>query len=161
MLTTPMNRLVGLLLAALALTSAGCIGAMQTTAHEPTGSATLKPTVTDKDAGLVGITPGFDLKRYRIIAIERFPVNDPEVKSDEDRKMAALLGRRRSGYGEGARSTVEMLHRRPRRRQGARVGSGDASRAANRPAAGGVHGSAAEAGRAPAPTGWNVCGWAS
>ena len=76
--TTPMNRLVGLLLAALVLTSAGCIGAMQTTAHEPTGSATLKPTVTDKDAGLVGLTPGFDLKRYRIIAIERFPVNDPE-----------------------------------------------------------------------------------
>jgi len=91
MLTTTRTRLVGLLLAALVLTSAGCIGAMQTTAHEPTGSATLKPTVTDKDAGLVGIMPGFDLKRYRIIAIERFPVNDPEVKSDEDRKMAALM----------------------------------------------------------------------
>jgi len=47
----------------ITLTTTGCIGAMQTKAHEPVGAAGLTPNLEDKDAGLVGIAPGFDLKR--------------------------------------------------------------------------------------------------
>ena len=91
MMMTRRNRLLDFLLVAVFLATAGCVGAMQTTAHEPTGTATLKPTVEDKHAGLVGVAPGFDLKRYRVIAIERFPVNDADVKDDEDRKLAGSM----------------------------------------------------------------------
>lgn len=72
----------------LASTLAGCVGAMQTRAHEPVGTVDLKPTQEDKHAGLVGLTSGFDLKTYRVIGVARFPVSQAEINDEEDRKMA-------------------------------------------------------------------------
>ena len=56
----------------LSLLVAGCYGAYQVKADQPTGAGTLMPTVEDKDAGLVGIAGGFDLKAYPVIAIGLF-----------------------------------------------------------------------------------------
>ena len=75
----------------LSLLLAGCYGAYQVKADHPTGAGTLMPTVEDKDAGLVGIAGGFDLKAYPVIAISLFPVTDLAVKDDGDRRTAASM----------------------------------------------------------------------
>ncbi len=41
---------------------------------EPLGAGGLKPTLEDKDAGLVGIAPGFDLGSYRMVLVDRVSV---------------------------------------------------------------------------------------
>lgn len=76
---------------ALMLLLAGCVGAYQVTADDPAGAGDLKPTLRDKDAGLVGIASGFDLKAFRVIAVELFPVTDPAIKDEEDRQLASLM----------------------------------------------------------------------
>jgi hypothetical protein len=68
----------------------GC-GAVQTKAHEPLGSATLKPMQEDKDAGLVGVASGFNVRAYRIIAVDRIAVTDPEIKDGDGRKLADAM----------------------------------------------------------------------
>lgn len=85
------HRLMVALLVAPSLLLAGCIGAMQTTAHDAGGAAGLAPAVEDKDAGLVGIAPGFALKRYPVIAVDRCQVSDTEVKDEEDRRLAQAM----------------------------------------------------------------------
>lgn len=75
-------------LALALLASAGCLGAQRTTADEPVGAGGLKPTLEDKDVGLVGLAPGFDLNSYRVILVGSFPVTDPAVKDEGDRKLA-------------------------------------------------------------------------
>ena len=74
----------------IALPFSGC-GAIRTTAHEPVGAAGLRPTQEDKDAGLVGITPGLNLKEYRVIAVARFPVSPAEITNDDDKALAASM----------------------------------------------------------------------
>jgi hypothetical protein len=69
----------------------GCIGAIQTTAVEPRGAGELKPTQEDKDAGLVGISRGFNLKDYRIALVKLFKVTEPELNDEEDKKLAAEM----------------------------------------------------------------------
>jgi hypothetical protein len=54
--------MAGYLALVLSLLLAGCFGAYQVTADNPTGTGSLQPTVEDKDAGLVGIAPGFDVR---------------------------------------------------------------------------------------------------
>jgi hypothetical protein len=76
---------------ALSLLLAGCFGAYQVTADNPTGAGSLRPTVEDKDAGLVGIAPGFEVKSYQVVAVALFPVTDPSVKDDGDRRTAASM----------------------------------------------------------------------
>jgi len=85
------DRLAAGALIACAVLVTGCLGAQQTTAVDPAGAGGLKPDREDKDVGLVGLAPGFDLKGYSILAIDRCAVNDPEVKDDEDRKLAAAM----------------------------------------------------------------------
>ena len=75
----------------LSLLVGGCIGAMQTTAEEPRGAADLKPTQEDKDAGLVGIRSGFDLKTYQVIVVGAFKVTESELNDEEDKKLAAEM----------------------------------------------------------------------
>jgi hypothetical protein len=70
---------------------AGCFGAYQVKADHPAGAGPLKPTIRDRDAGLVGIARGFDLKAFQVIAVELFPVTDPAIKSEEDRQLASLI----------------------------------------------------------------------
>lgn len=73
------------------LALAGCFGAQQIRADNPAGAGHLKPTIGDKDAGLVGIASGFDLKAFRVIAVELFPVTDKTIKSEEDLQLASLM----------------------------------------------------------------------
>ena len=84
------TRLVSLALA-LAVVLGGCVGAQQTRADDPVAVGNLKPVVEDKDAGLVGLAPGFNVKNYPVVAIEPFPVTDPAIKDDRDRKLAASM----------------------------------------------------------------------
>ena len=79
------------LIVGLSLLLSGCIGAMQTQAHEPVGTATLKPTQEDKDAGLVGLASGFNLKDYQVVVVRQFKVTEPELNDEEDRKLAAEM----------------------------------------------------------------------
>ena len=72
-MTVP-RSLIGAFVVVLSLGLTGCIGAMQTTAHEPVGVSGLKPTQEDRDA-----------------AIDRFAVADPEVKDEEDKKLVATM----------------------------------------------------------------------
>jgi len=83
--------MAGYLALALSLLLAGCFGAYQVTADNPTGAGSLRPTVEDKDAGLVGIATGFEVKSYPVIAVALFPVTDPSVKDDGDRRTAASM----------------------------------------------------------------------
>ena len=76
---------------ALSFFLSGCFGAYQVKADNPTGAGRLMPTVEDKDAGLVGIVGGFDIKAYPVIAISLFPVTDPTIKDDGDRRLAASM----------------------------------------------------------------------
>ncbi len=79
---------MALLFSVVSISTAAC-GAVQTRAHDAVGAGGLRPTWDDKDAGLVGISPGFDLKAYRVIAVERFSVPAGEIKDEDDKKLAA------------------------------------------------------------------------
>lgn len=85
------GRTGGLCLALLALGLAGCVGAFQTTPDDVRTVGGLTPNVEDKDAGLVAMSNGFDLKAYRVIAVDKFPVTDPAIKDDGDRRTAAQM----------------------------------------------------------------------
>ena len=78
----------GLVVLAFVLT--GCMeqGAIQTGADNPLTVEGLTPSVKDKHAGLVAITPGFEIMKYKVIAVEKFPVTDTAVKDGEDRQFA-------------------------------------------------------------------------
>jgi hypothetical protein len=82
---------MGVLGLALPLVLTACIGAYQVSADRPTGAGSLMPTVEDKDAGLVGISSGFDLKAYPVIAVGLFPVTDPSIKDEGDRRLASSM----------------------------------------------------------------------
>ena len=82
---------IRLLALALTIALAGCYGAQQTRADDPVGAGGLKPVVEDKDAGLVGLAPGFKIKEYSVIAVEPFPVTDSAIKDDDDRRLATSM----------------------------------------------------------------------
>jgi uncharacterized protein DUF4410 len=69
----------------------GCFGAYQVTPDNVQSVGGLTPTIEDRDAGLVAIAPGFDLKSYTVIAVDKFPVTDPAIKDDDDRRRAAEM----------------------------------------------------------------------
>jgi hypothetical protein len=84
-----------MLLIGLSIVLSGC-GAVQTKAHDPVGAGGLQPTQDDKDAGLAGISAGFQLKEYRVIAVDRLAVDrlavDPEdIKDEDDKALAASM----------------------------------------------------------------------
>jgi len=82
---------VGSALIGLSLIVCGCIGAIQTTAVDAEGAGGLKPTQEDKDAGLVGMVTGFNLKDYQIVVVKLFNVKEPELNDEEDKKLAAEM----------------------------------------------------------------------
>lgn len=69
----------------------GCAVQQQVQPEAPAGAGGLVPTQEDKDVGRVAVRPGFDLKRYRIVAVERFPVADSEIKDEGDRTFALKM----------------------------------------------------------------------
>jgi uncharacterized protein DUF4410 len=75
----------------VALLLTGCFGAYQVKADHPSGAGSLTPTVEDKDAGLVGIAGGLDIKTYQVIAVSLFPVTGLTIKDDSDRRLAAFM----------------------------------------------------------------------
>lgn len=86
-----LRSLLGIASLVVSVSLTGCFGAQQTKADDPLGAGGLKPTQEDKDAGLVGLAPGFDLKAYQVIAVDQFPVTDPNVKDDDDKRLAAEM----------------------------------------------------------------------
>jgi hypothetical protein len=75
----------------LAVALSGCVGSMQTSPDNVKGAGNLVPKDEDKDAGRVAIAPGFDIRSYKVIAVEKFPVTDSKVKDDGDRRTAAAM----------------------------------------------------------------------
>ena len=82
---------VGILALAFSLQLTGCYGAYQVKPDDPVGAGPLKPTLNDKDVGLVGIASGFDLKAYQVVIVDRFPVTDPRIKDEGDRALASSM----------------------------------------------------------------------
>jgi hypothetical protein len=78
-------------LSAVSLLLTACYGAYQIKPDDPRSVSGLTPNVEDKDAGLVAVSPGFDLKAYRVIAVSPFPVTDPGIKDDGDRRLAESM----------------------------------------------------------------------
>ncbi|MBI2207619.1 MAG: DUF4410 domain-containing protein [Candidatus Rokubacteria bacterium] len=79
------------IVALLAILFGGCYGAFQVAPDNVQSAGGLTPNVEDKDAGLVALASGFDIKSYKVIAVEKFPVTDPAIKDDEDRRKAAAM----------------------------------------------------------------------
>jgi hypothetical protein len=67
----------------------GCFGAYQVTPDNVQTVGGLTPNVEDKDAGLVALAPGFTVTTYKVVAVDKFPVTDPAIKDDGDRRKAA------------------------------------------------------------------------
>jgi Domain of unknown function (DUF4410) len=80
---------VALLAACLVL--AGCFGAYQVSPENVQTVGGLTPNVEDKDAGLVALAPGFDIKTYKVVAVDKFPVTDPAITDADDRRDAAEM----------------------------------------------------------------------
>jgi hypothetical protein len=66
-------------------------GNVQVKPDQPIGTATLKPTIEDKRAGLVGIAPEFTPKAYRRISVEIFTVTDKNIDGDDDKQFAQVM----------------------------------------------------------------------
>ena len=83
-----MRRLT--LLAMLVLLG-GCYGAYQVSPDtvQPVGG--LPAPVEDKDAGMVAVRPGLDVKQYKVVAVDKFPVTDTAIKDDDDRRAASEM----------------------------------------------------------------------
>jgi len=60
---------------------AGC-GTLQTTPTLMQTGLEIRPSVEDKDAGLVGMAPGFSLAQYQLLLVEPFKVDHIEAKTD-------------------------------------------------------------------------------
>ena len=39
----------------------------------------------------MAVAPGFELKTYRVIAVNQFPVTDAAIKDDDDRRLAQSM----------------------------------------------------------------------
>jgi hypothetical protein len=83
------SRLVGVLGALVLL--GGCFGAYQVSPDDVQTVGGLTPSVEDKDAGLVGLAPGLDIRTYKVVAVDRFPVTDPAITDEGDRRKAAEM----------------------------------------------------------------------
>jgi hypothetical protein len=66
-------------------------GNVQVKPDRPIGTATLKPTIEDKRAGLVGIAPEFTPKVYRRISVEIFTVTDKNIDGNDDKQFAQVM----------------------------------------------------------------------
>ena len=76
---------------AAALLTTGCLGAMSRPPEKPASAGGLTPVTEDADAGLIGVAPGFELKRYTVILVDRFTVPASLVRDADDQKAAALF----------------------------------------------------------------------
>jgi hypothetical protein len=75
----------------LLLAMAGCSSAIQSSPDDPMSAGGLTPNVKDQDVGLVAMAPGFDVRKYKVVVVEKFPVSDRELKDQCDRRFAAKM----------------------------------------------------------------------
>jgi len=75
----------------LLLAMAGCSTAIQSDPDNPMSAGGLTPNVKDQNVGLVAMAPGFDVSKYKVIVVEKFPVTDRELKDEGDRRFAAKM----------------------------------------------------------------------
>src|SRR5262249_38120740 len=87
----PELRLVQCCPAFLCCLGLAACGNVQVKPDQPIGTATLKPTIEDKRAGLVGIAPEFTPKVYRRISVEIFAVMDKNIDGDDDKQFAQVM----------------------------------------------------------------------
>jgi hypothetical protein len=87
----PEVRLVRLFPVFLSCLWLAACGNVQVKPDQPIGTATLKPTIEDKRAGLVGIAPEFTPKAYRRISVEIFAVTDKNIDGDDDKQFAQVM----------------------------------------------------------------------
>src|SRR5213594_4072091 len=66
-----MSVRISIALVLLVFVLTGC-GSMRSSPDTPMSAGGLTPTAEDKEAGLVGIAPDFDLKAYRVIGVSLF-----------------------------------------------------------------------------------------
>jgi len=85
----PEVRLVRLFPVFLSCLWLAACGNVQVKPDQPIGTATLKPTIEDKRAGLVGIAPEFTPKAYRRISVE---IPEDTASPPEDGKTLKLQG---------------------------------------------------------------------
>ena len=78
-------------LIAIATAASGCAGVMRTAPDDPTSAGGLTPSIQDPEAGLVAVAPGFDIRRYRTVVVERFPVAARDTRDEGDRRFAANM----------------------------------------------------------------------
>ena len=83
------TALVSIVIALILL--GGCFGAYQVSPDSVQPVAGLPAPVEDKDAGMVAVKPGFDIKTYKVIAVDKFAVTDAAIKDDDDRRAAAEM----------------------------------------------------------------------
>lgn len=83
----PRLRYGSILVIALGLSACG---STRSSPDNPTSVGGLTPSVADKEAGLVAIAPGFDISKYKIIVVEKFPVTD-KLEDEGDRRFAAKV----------------------------------------------------------------------
>ena len=88
---TPPKLLTRTALLVLLLAVAGCSFAVKSSPDNPMSAGGLTPNVKDKDVGLVAVAPGFDVSKYKVIAVDMFPVTDPDLKDEGDRRFAAKM----------------------------------------------------------------------
>ena len=84
-----MSVRISIALVLLVFVLTGC-GSMRSSPDTPMSAGGLTPTAEDKEAGLVGIAPDFDLKAYRVIGVSLFPVVD-KLEDEGDRRFAATM----------------------------------------------------------------------
>ena len=72
---------------ALCLALSDC-GAVRSSADNPLTVGGLTPKIEDKDAGLVAVAPGLDLKKYKVVVVEKFPVSSAQIEDEGDRRFA-------------------------------------------------------------------------
>src|SRR5262245_66431401 len=70
----------------------GCAGgSMKSSPDNPTSAGGLAPNIEDKEAGLVAIAPGFDIRQYRAILVERVAVAPREMQDEAAAPVAAAV----------------------------------------------------------------------
>ena len=77
-------------LIALCLAVAAC-GAVRSSADNPLTVGGLTPKIEDKDAGLVAVAPDLDVKKYRVVVVEKISVSADQIADEGDRRFAEKL----------------------------------------------------------------------
>jgi hypothetical protein len=74
----------------LAFALAAC-GSTRSSADNPLTAGGLTPSVKDSEAGLYAVAPDLDLKKYKVVVVEKFSVSKSQIEDDGDRRFAERM----------------------------------------------------------------------